>query len=153
MLSVGQNAIDFELPNENNEMISLSSFLGKKVVLYFYPKDNTPGCTKQACAFKNAYDDFKKENIVVIGISKDSSKSHLNFKKKFDLPFILLSDVEHQVIEAYDVWKEKKLYGKAYMGITRSTYIIDEKGIIIKTFEKASPEHNAKDILDFLKGE
>ena len=153
MLCVGQKAIDFKLPNENNEMISLSSFLGKKVVLYFYPKDNTPGCTKQACAFKNAYDEFKKEDIVVIGISKDSSKSHLNFKKKYELPFILLSDVEHQVIESYDVWKEKKLYGKTYMGITRSTYVINEEGIIIKTFEKASPDNNAKDILDFLREE
>lgn len=153
MLSIGQKAIDFELPNENNEIISLSSFLGKKVVLYFYPKDNTPGCTKQACAFKSAYDEFKKDNIVVIGISKDSSKSHLNFKNKYELPFILLSDVEHQVIEAYDVWKEKKLYGKTYMGITRSTYIINEEGIIIKTFEKASPDNNAKDILDFLREE
>lgn len=153
MLSIGQKAIDFELPNENNEIISLSSFLGKKVVLYFYPKDNTPGCTKQACAFKSAYDEFKKDNIVVIGISKDSSKSHLNFKNKYELPFILLSDVEHQVIEAYDVWKEKKLYGKTYMGITRSTYVINEEGIIIKTFEKASPDNNAKDILDFLREE
>ena len=153
MLCVGQKAIDFKLPNENNEMISLSSFLGKKVVLYFYPKDNTPGCTKQACAFKNAYDKFKKEDIVVIGISKDSSKSHLNFKKKYDLPFILLSDVEHKVIEAYDVWKEKKLYGKTYMGITRSTYVINEEGVIIKTFEKASPDNNAQDILNFLRGE
>ena len=153
MLSIGQKAIDFELPNENNEMISLSSFLGKKVVLYFYPKDNTPGCTKQACAFKSAYDEFKKDNIVVIGISKDSSKSHLNFKNKYELPFILLSDVEHQVIEAYDVWKEKKLYGKTYMGITRSTYVINEEGLIIKTFEKASPDNNAKDILDFLREE
>ena len=153
MLSIGQKAIDFELPNENNEIISLSSFLGKKVVLYFYPKDNTPGCTKQACAYKSAYDEFKKDNIVVIGISKDSSKSHLNFKNKYELPFILLSDVEHQVIEAYDVWKEKKLYGKTYMGITRSTYVINEEGIIIKTFEKASPDNNAKDILDFLREE
>ena len=153
MLSIGQKAIDFELPNENNEMISLSSFLGKKVVLYFYPKDNTPGCTKQACAFKSAYDDFRKEDIIVIGISKDTSKSHLNFKKKYDLPFILLSDVDHKVIETYDVWKEKKLYGKTYMGITRSTYVINEEGIIIKTFEKASPDNNAKDILDFLKEE
>ena len=153
MLSIGQKAIDFELPNENNEIISLSSFLGTKVVLYFYPKDNTPGCTKQACAFKSAYDEFKKDNIVVIGISKDSSKSHLNFKNKYELPFILLSDVEHQVIEAYDVWKEKKLYGKTYMGITRSTYVINEEGIIIKTFEKASPDNNAKDILDFLREE
>lgn len=150
MLEEKTTAIDFTLPDENGENVTLSSFLGKKVVLYFYPKDNTPGCTKQACAFKSAYDDFRNENIIVIGISKDSSKSHLNFKKKYDLPFILLSDVEHKVIEDYDVWKEKKLYGKTYMGITRSTYVIDEKGLIIKTFEKASPDKNAQDILDFI---
>lgn len=153
MLEVGTNAIDFELPNESNEYISLSSFRGKKVVLYFYPKDNTPGCTRQACAFKNVYEDFKKLNVIVIGISKDSSKAHFNFKKKYDLPFILLSDVEHKVIEAYDVWKEKKLYGKTSMGIIRSTYIIDENGIIIKTFEKVSPDNNASEILEFLNKE
>lgn len=153
MLEMNQKAPNFTLPNENNEMISLSDFLGKKVVLYFYPKDNTPGCTKQACAFKSAYDEFKKENIVVIGISKDTTKAHLNFKNKYELPFILLSDINHEVIEMYDCWKEKKLYGKAYMGITRSTYVLNEEGIIIKTFEKASPDHNANDILSFLRGE
>lgn len=151
MLEAGTRAIDFTLPDENGALVTLSSFKGKKVVVYFYPKDNTPGCTKQACAFKSAYDDFKKQDIVVIGISKDTSKSHLNFKAKYELPFILLSDVDHKVIEAYDVWKEKKLYGKTYMGITRSTYVIDEKGMIIKGFEKASPDKNAQDILDFLK--
>ncbi len=151
MLDIQTQAIDFTLPDENSTLVSLHDFLGKKVVVYFYPKDNTPGCTKQACAFKNAYDDFKKEDIIVIGISKDTPKSHQNFKKKYDLPFILLSDVDHQVIEAYDCWKEKKLYGKTYMGITRSTYVIDEKGMIIKTFEKASPDHNAQDILNFLQ--
>ena len=153
MLEINQKAPNFTLPNENNEMISLSDFIGKKVVLYFYPKDNTPGCTKQACAFKNAYDEFKKDNIIVIGISKDTTKAHLNFKTKYELPFILLSDVDHEVIEMYDCWKEKKLYGKTYMGITRSTYVLDENGIIIKTFEKASPDKNATDILSFLRGE
>lgn len=150
MLEVNSKAVPFELPNENDEIIRLSDFLGKKVVLYFYPKDNTAGCTKQACAFKEVYQQFVDDHIVVIGISKDSSRSHMRFKEKYELPFILLSDVEHQVIEAYDCWKEKKLYGKTYMGTTRSTYIIDEEGIIIKTFEKATPATNAMDILNFL---
>ncbi len=151
MLETGTKAIDFTLPDELSNPVTLSSFRGKKVVLYFYPKDNTPGCTKQACAFKAAYDEFKREDIVVIGISKDSSASHMRFKEKYELPFILLSDTELNVIQAYDVWKEKKLYGKTYMGVTRSTYIIDENGVIIKTFEKASPANNATDILQYLK--
>lgn len=151
MLEVGSKAIDFTLPNENGEPITLSSFLGKKVVLYFYPKDDTPGCTKQACAFKAAYEEFKRNDIVVIGISKDSSASHIKFKEKYELPFLLLSDTQLQVIQAYDVWKEKKLYGKTYMGVTRSTYIIDEDGVIIKTFEKANPGNNAGDILTYLR--
>lgn len=150
MLEIGTKAIDFTLPDESGNMVSLHDFKGKKVVIYFYPKDNTPGCTKEACAFKAAYDDFKKEDVVVIGISKDTQKAHLNFKKKYELPFILLSDVEHEVIEAYDCWKEKKLYGKTYMGITRSTYIINEEGIIIQTYPKASPDKNAGEILAFL---
>lgn len=151
MLEVGQKAIDFQLPNECGEMISLSSFKGQKVILYFYPKDNTPGCTKQACAFASAYDAFKEMNAVIIGISKDSSKAHLNFKKKYDLPFILLSDIDHEVIEAYDVWKEKKLYGKTYMGIVRSTYVIDENGIITHALEKVNPEQNAAQVLELIK--
>ena len=137
MLETGTKAIDFTLPDENGNLISLHDFLGKKVVVYFYPKDSTPGCTKQACAFKDAYNIYKEKDIVVIGISKDSSKSHLNFKTKYELPFILLSDTETKVIQEYDVWKEKKLYGRTYMGVTRSTYVIDENGIIIKTFEKS----------------
>ena len=151
MLETGTKAIDFTLPDENGNLISLHDFLGKKVVVYFYPKDFTPGCTKQACAFKDAYNIYKEKDIVVIGISKDSSKSHLNFKTKYELPFILLSDTETKVIQEYDVWKEKKLYGRTYMGVTRSTYVIDENGIIIKTFEKASPATNAQDILDYLQ--
>ena len=115
MLETGTKAIDFTLPDENGNMISLHDFLGKKVVVYFYPKDSTPGCTKQACAFKDAYNIYKEKDIVVIGISKDSSKSHLNFKTKYELPFILLSDTETKVIQEYDVWKEKKLYGRTYM--------------------------------------
>lgn len=151
MLEVNTQAIDFTLPDENGKEVTLSSFLGRKVVIYFYPKDNTPGCTKQACAFRNTFDEFEQENVVVIGISKDSVKSHKNFKEKYQLPFILLSDVNHEVIEKYDCWKEKKLYGKTYMGITRSTYVLDENGKIIKTFEKATPDTNALDILNFLK--
>lgn len=151
MLETGTKAIDFTLPDELGNDVTLSSFLGKKVVLYFYPKDSTPGCTKQACAFKEAYDEFRRQDIVVIGISKDSSASHLKFKEKYELPFILLSDVERTAIEAYDVWKEKKLYGKTFMGVVRSTYIIDEEGVIIKVFPKASPASNAEDILQYLK--
>ncbi len=150
MLEIGTKAIDFTLPDEQGNFISLSDFKGKKIVLYFYPKDNTAGCTKQACAFKDAFHSFKRNDCIVIGISKDSIKSHMKFKEKYELPFILLSDESHQVIELYDVWKEKKLYGKTYMGTTRSTYIIDEQGIIIKTFEKANPTTNAQDILTYL---
>lgn len=150
MLEIGTKAIDFTLPDEFGNEVSLHDFKGKKVVIYFYPKDNTPGCTKEACAFKAAYDGFKKEDVVVIGISKDTQKAHQNFKKKYELPFILLSDVDHKVIEAYDCWKEKKLYGKTYMGITRSTYVIDEDGMIIQTYPKAGPDKNAGEILAFL---
>ena len=130
MLQVGMKAPDFTLLNEEGNEVSLSQYLGKKVILYFYPKDNTPGCTRQACAFKNAYDGFKEKDVVVIGISKDSEKSHANFIKKYELNFILLSDPKRKAIEAYDVWKEKKLYGKVSMGVVRSTYIIDENGYI-----------------------
>lgn len=151
MLEVGTKAVDFTLPDETGVAHHLHDYIGKKVVLYFYPKDNTPGCTKQACAFKAAYEEFRKEDIVVIGISKDSISSHKKFKEAYDLPFILLSDKEISVIPQYDVWKEKKLYGRVYMGITRSTYVIDETGVIIKTFDKADPANNASDILTFLK--
>lgn len=151
MLEIGSKAIDFTLSDEEGVLHSLKDYIGKKIVIYFYPKDNTPGCTKQACAFKAAYDEFKSEDIVVIGISKDTTSSHKRFKDAFDLPFLLLSDSEFKVIPLYDVWKQKKLYGKTFMGITRSTYVIDEEGIIIKTFEKADPANNAGDILQFLR--
>ncbi len=150
MLKQGTKAPDFTLNDKEGNPVSLSDFRGKKVVVYFYPKDNTPGCTKQACAFKQAYDGFKGDDIIVIGISKDSSKSHQKFAEKYELPFILLSDQDLTVIKAYGVWQEKKFYGKTSMGVIRSTYIIDEAGVIIKVFEKAKPDTNAFDILEFL---
>ncbi len=150
MLKEGTRAPEFTLSDKDGKMVSLSDFRGRKVVVYFYPKDNTPGCTKQACTFKEAYDGFRDDDIVVIGISKDSSKSHQNFAAKYELPFILLSDPELEAIHAYDVWQEKTSYGKTTMGVMRSTYIIDEEGVIIKVFEKAKPDTNAYDILEFL---
>lgn len=150
MLSVGTKAPDFRLPDKEGNSVSLSEYSGKKIVLYFYPRDNTPGCTKQACTFAAAYDEFRKENIVVIGISKDSVASHLKFAEKYDLPFILLSDTELQAIQGYDVWKEKKLYGKVSMGVVRTTYIIDESGTIVWAKEKVKPDTNASEILAWL---
>ena len=131
----------------------MSDFLGKKIVLYFYPKDNTPGCTRQACAFAAAYAGFKAKDVVVIGISKDSVASHLKFAQKYDLPFILLSDPELQAIQAYGVWQEKKLYGKVSMGVVRTTFIIDEQGNIEKVMPKVKPDTNAAEILSYLAGE
>ena len=153
MLEVNTMAPDFALPDKDGNSVSLADFRGKKVVLYFYPKDNTPGCSRQACAFAKAYDAFKKDNIVVIGISKDSVASHQKFAEKYSLPFILLSDPELVAIQAYDVWQEKKLYGKVSMGVVRSTYIIDEKGIIEKVMPKVKPDTNADEILAYLKKE
>ena len=153
MLEVGTKAPDFTLPDKQGRSVSLSDFLGKKVVLYFYPKDNTPGCTRQACAFAQSHTDFEERNTVVIGISKDSTTSHLKFAEKYDLPFLLLSDPERQVIEAYGVWQEKKLYGKVSMGVVRSTYLIDEQGIIEKVMPKVKPDTNAAEILAYLAGE
>ena len=153
MLEIGMKAPEFTLPDKDGNAVSLSDFLGKKVVLYFYPKDNTPGCTRQACAFAAAYAGFKASNVVVIGISKDSVASHLKFAQKYDLPFVLLSDPELQAIQAYDVWQEKKLYGKVSMGVVRSTYIIDEQGIIEKAMPKVKPDTNAAEILAYLNGE
>ena len=150
MLTKGMKAPDFTLKNDEGKEIALHDFIGKKVVVYFYPKDNTPGCTRQACAFRDAYEGFKSKDIVVIGISKDSEKSHANFIKKHELPFLLLSDPDRIAIEAYDVWKEKKLYGKVNMGVVRTTYIIDEEGTIEKVFEKAKPDTNASEILEYL---
>ena len=152
MLEVGSKAPVFTLPDKDGNTISLSDFLGKKVVLYFYPKDNTPGCTRQACAFAAAYEGFKANDVVVIGISKDSVASHLKFAQKHDLPFILLSDPELQAIGAYGVWQEKKLYGKVSMGVVRTTFIIDEQGNIEKMMPKAKPDTNAEEILAYLNG-
>ena len=153
MLEVGTKAPDFALLGKTETLIKLSDYLGKKIVLYFYPKDNTPGCTRQACAFAQSYDAFKKLDVVVIGISKDSVTSHLKFAEKHDLPFILLSDPELQAIQAYDVWKEKKIAGKVGFGVIRSTYIIDEQGIIEKAMPKVKPDTNATEILAYLAGE
>ena len=151
MLEVNTMAPDFALPDKDGNSVSLADFRGKKVVLYFYPKDNTPGCTRQACAFAKAYDEFKKDNIVVIGISKDSVASHQKFAEKYSLPFVILSDPELLAIKAYDVWQEKKLYGKVSMGVVRTTYIINEQGIIEKVMPKVKPDTNAADILAYLK--
>ena len=150
MLEVNRKAPDFTLSDKDGRQVSLSDFLGKKVVLYFYPKDNTPGCTRQACAFAAAYEQFKEQDVVVIGISKDSTASHQKFAQKYDLPFILLSDPELQAIQAYDVWQEKKLYGKVSMGVVRTTYIIDEQGNIEKVMPKVKPDTNAAEIFDYL---
>lgn len=151
MLSIGTKAPEFTLEDKDGNKVSMSDFKGKKVVVYFYPKDNTPGCTRQACAFRNAYDGFKKEDVQVIGISKDSIKSHQKFAEKHKLPFILLSDPDLVAIKAFDVWKEKKMYGKTALGVVRATYIIDENGIIEKVFEKAKPDTNAQEILEYLE--
>ena len=151
MLEIGTKAPEFSLPDKEGNIVSLSDFLGKKVVLYFYPRDNTPGCSRQACAFAGAYDGFKAKDIVVIGVSKDSAASHMKFAEKYNLPFILLSDPERQAIEAYDVWKEKKLYGKVSFGVERSTYIIDEQGYIEKAMPKVKPDTNAEEILAYLE--
>ena len=146
MLKVGTKAPDFKLLNKDNEEVKLSDFLGKKVILYFYPKDNTSGCTKQALGFKEYFDHFNDNNVVVLGVSKDSTASHVKFATKYELPFILLSDPEHEVIELYDCWKEKTLYGKKYMGTMRRTYVIDENGIIVEAIEKANAATNACDL-------
>lgn len=147
MLDIGTKAPDFTLTDKSGKEISLSDFLGKKVVLYFYPKDNTPGCTRQACAFSGLYKQFKEKNIEVIGISKDSVATHQKFAEKHGLDFILLSDPDLIAIKAYEVWQEKKLYGKVSMGVVRTTYIIDEKGYIEKVMPKVKPDTNAAEIL------
>ena len=147
MLETGIKAPEFSLPDQNGEIHTLEEYRGKKVVLYFYPKDSTAGCTKQAVGFAELNDRFKEKGAVVIGVSKDSVKSHKNFETKYDLPFTLLSDKELEAITAYDVWKEKKMYGKVSMGVVRTTYIIDEEGVIIKAFEKVKAADNPADML------
>ncbi len=150
MLNEGTVAPNFTLNDKDGNAVSLSDFRGKKIVLYFYPRDNTPGCTRQACAFAASYDAFMSMDIVVIGISRDSTASHQRFAKKYNLPFTLLSDPELAAIQAYGVWQEKKLYGKVSMGVVRSTYIIDEKGVIEKVMPKVKPDTNAAEILEYL---
>jgi len=140
-------APNFTLKDKNGNDVSLSDFIGKKVVLYFYPKDNTPGCTRQACAFAGAYKQFEAKGVEVIGISKDSIASHVKFAEKYDLPFVLLSDPDRIAIEAYGVWQEKKMYGKVTFGVVRTTFIIDENGNIEKVMPKVKPDTNAADIL------
>ena len=151
MLETGTKAPEFTLPDKDGNSVSLSDFAGKKVVLYFYPRDNTPGCTRQACAFAGAFEEFKKIDAVVIGVSKDSVASHQKFAEKHGLPFILLSDPELAAIQAYGVWQEKKNYGKVSMGVVRSTFIIDENGVIEKVMPKVKPDTNAAEVLAYLK--
>ena len=150
MLQQGMKAPNFTLNDKDGKAVSLSDFLGKKVVLYFYPKDNTPGCSRQACAFAAAYAGFKENNVVVIGISKDSVASHQKFAEKYDLPFILLSDPDKVAIESYGVWQEKKMCGKVSMGVVRTTFIIDADGNIEKIMPKVKPDTNAEEILEYL---
>ena len=151
MLKTGDKAPLFTLKDEKGNEVSLSDFKGHKVVLYFYPKDNTPGCTRQALAYKEYYNALRELDTYVIAISKDSINSHLKFKDKYALPFILLSDPEHEVIEAYGAWQEKKLYGKVSMGTIRSAFIIDEEGTVIKAMPKVRPDDNALEVLEFIK--
>lgn len=150
MLEVGVKAPDFSLPDQNGEMHTLKEFSGKKVILYFYPRDNTPGCSKQACGFAELNPQFMEKDAVIVGVSKDSVASHKRFEEKFNLPFILLSDTELEAIKAYDVWKEKKNYGKVSMGVVRTTYLIDENGVIEKAFDKVKTAENPSQMLALL---
>ena len=147
MLTAGTKAPDFTLTDDKGATVSLSQFKGKKAVIYFYPKDNTPGCTKEACAFRDIYDVLLEKGAVVIGISADSENSHARFKEKYNLPFFLLSDPEKKVIKEYGAWGEKKLYGNSFLGIIRSTFIVDDKGIISKVFPKVTPKDHAEQVL------
>ena len=153
MLEIGTKAPNFTLPDKDGNLVSLSDFAGKKIVLYFYPKDNTPGCTRQACACASSYQGFIDLGVAVIGISRDSVQSHVKFAEKYSLPFTLLSDTELNAIQAYGVWQEKKMYGKVSMGVARSTFIIDENGCIEKVMPKVKPDTNAEEILSYLRGE
>ncbi len=150
MLQIGQPAPLFTLPDKDGNPVSLQGFLGKKVVVYFYPRDNTPGCTRQACAFAAQYQEFKQQNVVVIGISKDSVSSHQKFAQKYELPFILLSDPDLQAIQAYGVWQEKKMCGKVGMGVVRTTFVVDEQGRVLHVLPKVKPDTNAGEILALL---
>ena len=150
MLEIGTKAPAFTLPDQNGKAHSLSDYAGKKVILYFYPKDNTPGCNKQACGFADRYPQFLEQGAVVLGVSKESVSSHKNFEQKYALPFPLLSDPEKEVIQAYDVWKEKKNYGKVSLGVVRTTYLIDENGIIIKAMGNVKAAENPERMLELV---
>ena len=152
MLTVGTKAPDFSLQDQNGKTRSLSDFQGQKVVLYFYSKDMTSGCTKQACGFAELYPQFTEKGAVVIGISKDTAAAHKRFEEKYNLPFILLADPDKEAIQAYDVWKEKNMYGKATMGVVRTTYLIDENGIILKAYTKVNAAENPRQMLDEIQG-
>lgn len=151
MLETGTKAPEFSLPDQNGEVHTLEEYKGRKVILYFYPKDNTPGCTKQACGFGELYPQFREKGAVVIGVSKDSVSSHKRFEEKYGLPFTLLADPELSCIKAYDVWQEKKNYGKVTMGVVRTTYLIDEKGMIVKAFGKVKAADNPAQMLGELQ--
>ena len=151
MLNIGDKAPLFSLPDQNGKVHNLEDYRGQKVVLYFYPKDNTSGCTKQACSFAELYPQFMEKGAVVLGVSKDSVASHKKFEEKYGLPFTLLSDTEKEVIQAYDVWKEKKNYGKVSMGVVRTTYLIDEEGRILKAFDKVKAANNPAQMLEELQ--
>ena len=150
LLEAGTKAPDFSLPDQDGNMVSLQDFKGQKVILYFYPKDNTPGCTKQACNFGELFPQIREKGAVVLGVSKDSVASHKKFQEKYHLPFTLLSDPELTVIQAYGVWQEKNMYGKKTMGVVRSTYLIDETGVIVKAFDKVKAAENPRQMLDAL---
>ena len=150
MLEIGMKAPDFTLPDQNGTMHTLSEYAGQKVILYFYPKDMTSGCTKQACGFAERYPQFREKGAVILGVSKDSVQSHKKFEEKYGLPFTLLSDTEKEVIQAYDVWKEKKNYGKVSFGVVRSTYLIDEEGIIIRALGNVKAQENPEQMMDIL---
>ncbi len=151
-LPAGIPAPDFELPDDTNTPRRLSDFRGKNVVLYFYPKDDTPGCTKEACSFRDAFSDFKKKGITILGVSPDKQSAHQKFTEKYKLPFTLLSDTDHAIAEAYQSWGEKKFMGRTYLGVLRNTFLIDEKGKIKKIFEKVKPEEHASEVLEAFQG-
>lgn len=148
MLNIGDTAPDFELTDQFGDTHKLSDYLGKKVVLYFYPKDDTPGCAKEACGFRDNFQEFRKNNMAVLGVSKDSNKSHAKFQEKYSLPFTLLSDEDTSVCNAYGVWGEKQFMGKTHFGIKRTTYVIDEEGKVLKIYQNVKPEQHAQEILE-----
>ncbi len=148
MLSEGQLAPDFELPDENNQIHKLSDYKGKPVVLYFYPKDNTPGCTKEACSFRDNFEEFRKAGVIVLGVSPDPPESHVGFKLKHQLPFTLLSDIDHQVCDMYGVWGKKKFMGKEYNGVLRTTFVINKDGVIMKIFHNVKPDEHSNEVLE-----